>query len=319
MINQYIKSMRKISGLLDLEFNYSPAHHNFETGLPLEGALRNFFTPYFPKRYGFTSGYLIDENEKISNQCDWIIYDAINIPPIMHQDISSGLNWIPFDGAFGCVEIKRNLTSKTLKKAIKQIEKTKGLSRTETNILHIHPIKNFPPKFFNIPANIELKTTNSFYSGIYAYSIDEELNANDIINNLISNEYNIPFESLPDYIAVHGKFFIRKCKLWENDAKIGWRYTFFPKDTNGYALIETTDLTSGFFYFDLLTQFANMDISAQYQMSMLPAVTKKLISKLPNKGYLFNGKDYVRPTKKESATIPKSSNPIGASDKKEKS
>ncbi len=301
MLEQYLKSMKKISSLLDLEFNYSSARYNFETGLPLEGALRNFFVPYFPKRYGFSSGYLVDEEGSISNQCDWIIYDAINIPPLItNHNFDTGTNWLPFNGAFGSVEIKRTLNEDVLAKACTQINNTKLLKRDPTNLLHIHPVKTFPSRFFGVPPEMELKTTNKFYSGIYAYSIEESYkDPETIMSDLVGNKFGIPFENLPDFIAVHGHFFIRKSIHMENKDKSGWGFSYFPYECNGYSWLETKDLTSGFFYFDLITQFANMDISAAYQLHILTKITEKLIGDMKNNGRLFQGKDYLKPKNNE--------------------
>ena len=83
MIKKAIQGIEKISKLLDVEFSYSTANYNFELGIPLENALRNFFKQYFPKRYGFTSGYLVDKDENISSQLDWIIFDAMYFPPLI--------------------------------------------------------------------------------------------------------------------------------------------------------------------------------------------------------------------------------------------
>jgi hypothetical protein len=57
MLNTAIRGIEKISKLLDIEFSYSPTNHNFELGIPLENAIRNFIRQYFPSRFGFTSGW----------------------------------------------------------------------------------------------------------------------------------------------------------------------------------------------------------------------------------------------------------------------
>src|ERR1017187_5001005 len=77
------KGIEKISALLDIELNYSHAKHNFELGLPLEASLRQFFRPYFPSRYGFTSGYIVDDSDTESNQTDWIIFDSEYFSPLL--------------------------------------------------------------------------------------------------------------------------------------------------------------------------------------------------------------------------------------------
>ncbi|HGY9571584.1 TPA: DUF6602 domain-containing protein [Vibrio harveyi] len=294
MLNKYLESMRKISGLLDLELDYSPARYNFEKGVPLENALKHFFKPYFPLKFGFTSGYLVDQEENISNQCDWIIFDAINTPPIISSHgIDTGVSWFPYDGAYGNVEVKRTLNKKVLERAIEQIGNTRSLKREPTDILHIHPVKNFPKSFFGLADDKELKVTNKFYTGIYAYLADEEYTEpQTVVDLLVNGHFGLDFDDLPEYIAVHGRYFIKKVALKEVEAKKSWNYTAFPLETNGYAWLKTAELTSGFFYFDLITQFANMDLSSQYQMTLLNQMTTKLSSELENSASLSNGKEY---------------------------
>jgi hypothetical protein len=297
VLDKYIESMKKISSMLDLELNYSPARYNFEKGIPLENALKYFFKPYFPIKYGFTSGYLVDQDENISNQCDWIIFDAINTPPIISSHgIDTGTSWFPYDGAYGNVEVKRTLTKPVLTRAIEQIANTRKLKRDETDILHIHPMKKFPKKFYGLSDETYYKVTNKFYAGIYAYLSDEEMsNPQVIVDSLIDGSFGFTFDDLPEYIAVHGRYFIKKVSLKDIEGKTSWNYTSFPLETNGYAWIGTKELTSGFFYFDLITQFANMDLSSQYQLTLLTKVTDKLQHTLANNASLFHDKEYLKP------------------------
>lgn len=115
MKKHLLLGIEKISKQLDVEFGYTAANHNFELGLPLENALKSWFYPYFPKRYSFGSGYLVDINGKLSNQSDWVIYDAIHFSPLIRKaHVEDGIEFYPFDSAYGCVEVKRTLTKDSL-------------------------------------------------------------------------------------------------------------------------------------------------------------------------------------------------------------
>jgi len=271
MIKKTIYGIQKISKLLDIEFSYSTANHNFELGIPLENALKSFFSIYFPTRYRFTAGYLVDEKETISNQLDWIIYDSINFPPLMaksnHQDL---IDWIPFNGSYGSVEVKRTLTESSLKKAVKQIKQTKQLERNEVNITQINPFFHIPKRMLNIREETPMQKCNFFYSGIYTYTSINFKNGKEIIDFIYS--LGISSEYLPDYIAVHGEYFIKKV----NDNKSGVNITPFVDKTNGYGIIKSGINTSGLFYTDLITQFSNTMLEGHYQQNLVQNVIREL-------------------------------------------
>jgi len=144
MKNHLLKGIEKVSSLLDVEFSYTVAQHSFELGVPLENALKNWFAPYFPKRYGFGSGYMVDKNEKVSNQCDWIIYDPIFFNPLIHKASQiDNVEFFPFDSVYGCVEVKRTLSADTLDKAINQLKEIRSLERENANPGYFHPLLDF--------------------------------------------------------------------------------------------------------------------------------------------------------------------------------
>jgi len=54
---------------------------------------------------------------------------------------------------------------------------------------------------------------------------------------------------LPDFIAIHGNFFIKKMRCKENV-----EITPFLDKTNAYGVVESGIATAGIFYSDLITQ-----------------------------------------------------------------
>lgn len=279
------KGLEKISALLDLELNYSHAHHNFEMGLPLEGSLRHFFRPYFPSRYGFSSGYIVDNDDAISNQTDWIIFDAEHFSPILAQlHGMEGAEWFPFDSVYGCVEVKRSLTEQALDNAVKQIAETRKLNRARTDLLQFTPYLRMPEKLLNLAQGAAFnESCNSLYSGVYAYLPGDYEDPNVLYKKLetLSSQYGVV--DLPDFIAVHGRYYVRRATLGK-DGKISIEP--FLEKANCFITTDSKLLTAGVFYWDLISQFANTLLSARMNSVGLGAFLRggdilKVTGKLP--------------------------------------
>lgn len=297
MVNQVLLGMEKISNQLNIEFNFSSANYNYEKGVPLERALKDFFRPYFPLKYGFSSGYLVDENDNKSRQCDWIIYDALNTSPLLSNSIDIGTEWIPFDGVYGTVEVKRSLSIKQFKSALTQIKSVKDLYRHEAHILNNHSIMPLTNEQLGIPEHVKVPKSNHIYSGLFAYSIknDEKskcyFKPDILLEKLINNHFEIEYDKLPDYIIVNNDYIIFKVELFKNDAIVNWRYNVWPIDNNnGFAWLKTKEYTSGYFYMNLLSQFSMIKLTASYQLDMLVKTSRYLQEKVEDNGELFEGK-----------------------------
>jgi hypothetical protein len=265
------KGVEKISAMLDLELNYSHAKHNFELGLPLENSLKHFFRPYFPSRYGFSTGYIVDDEDTVSNQTDWIIYDSYNFSPLLaNVHGSEGAEWFPFDSVYGCVEVKRTLTESALEEAIKQIANTRKLKRSSTNLLQVTPYIRIPEKMLHTaPGTTFHEICNSLYIGIYAFLPGDYVEPNDLYAKVAELASNLGQENMPDFIAVHGHYYIRKVIRDKETGKID--INPFIEQTNTYITIESHKLTAGVFYTDLIYQFANTNLSAMRVQSDLGA------------------------------------------------
>lgn len=266
------KGLQKLSELLDLELSYSHAKHNFELGLPLESSLRHFFRKYFPARYGFSSGYIVDDHETVSNQTDWIIYSADHFSPLLAQiHGTEGAEWFPFDAIYGCVEVKRTLTESALIDAVNQIAITRKLKREKTGLLQITPYTRIPEKMLNIaPGAVFNEICNSLYIGIYAFlpgSYSDKAKLLKKIEELIAERGH---ENLPDFIAIHGHFYLRRAIVDGGSINI----KPFIEQTDCYIAIDSGQLTSGVFYSDLIYQFANTHLSATVNTTGLGSFLK---------------------------------------------
>ena len=256
------KGIEKISAMLDLELNYSHAKHNFELGLPLENSLKHFFRPYFPSRYGFSTGYIVDDEDNVSNQTDWVIYDSHNFSPLLANIHGiEGAEWFPFDSVYGCVEVKRTLTTSALEDAVKQIANTRKLKRAPTNLLQVTPYIRIPETMLHTaPGATFHEVCNSLYIGIYAFLPGDYVNPDDVHAKLKEMASGLGQENMPDFIAVHGHYYIRKAIRNKETGRID--INPFLEQANTYITMDSHKLTSGVFYTDLMYQFANTHLSA---------------------------------------------------------
>jgi hypothetical protein len=76
-----------ISKQMQLEFDRirGEISHPEEKGKLFEGQFRRFLKEYFPKTLDISTGFIIDSNDKSSNQLDIVISDAARTP-IFYQD-----------------------------------------------------------------------------------------------------------------------------------------------------------------------------------------------------------------------------------------
>jgi hypothetical protein len=100
--------------------------HSGEKGGEAEGLLRNFLAERLPHRFDVGAGFIIDPNDKISQQTDVIIYDALNCPVYRASDRAS---IYPADNVAAVVEVKSRLDGRELRRAFENIESTKSLAK----------------------------------------------------------------------------------------------------------------------------------------------------------------------------------------------
>lgn len=75
--------------------------HKPDRGLPREKAVLDFFKYHLPKKYGVTTGKIIDRNGNLSKQMDIIIYDSVNSPILYSEKVGPEYDFIPADSVVG--------------------------------------------------------------------------------------------------------------------------------------------------------------------------------------------------------------------------
>lgn len=104
--------------------------HAGERGRAVEDILRDFLRQYLPGRYAVATGFVVGKGQRISPQCDIIIYDRLDTPILLG---ASDMVMVPADCALAVIEVKSNLDTGELvgdgqkKGALQQIESIRAL------------------------------------------------------------------------------------------------------------------------------------------------------------------------------------------------
>ena len=96
--------------------------HPGEFGTYRETIVIEFLRFITPRSLAITNGFVITPNNKVSSQCDIIIYDINSIPLV--QD-SNKDKFIPIESVVAIGEIKSTLTLIELKNALSKLSKVK--------------------------------------------------------------------------------------------------------------------------------------------------------------------------------------------------
>lgn len=124
--------------------------HKGETGEACESLWIDLLKEYLPNRYKVNSGFVIDSNEKYSQQQDLIIYDRQYSPFVLRED---GLIYIPAESVYAVFEVKQDLSKEHLEYAAEKARSVRVLHRTSAKINHAGGVfKPRPP--FPIPAGL---------------------------------------------------------------------------------------------------------------------------------------------------------------------
>jgi hypothetical protein len=99
--------------------------HNGSKGTVRENILREFLGQRLPKKFGLGSGEVVGRIKETSNQCDLIIYDAIDGLALI-SDISSQV--YPVDCLYGIIEVKSKLSKAELTDCLDKIAKFKSMA-----------------------------------------------------------------------------------------------------------------------------------------------------------------------------------------------
>jgi hypothetical protein len=91
--------------------------------------LRMFLGDYLPKRFGVGAGVLIDPLDKVTRQCEIVIYDSLACPLYLASERSA---IYPTDYVAGVIEVKSVLSAHDLRAAFDKIAQVKALAKPGT-------------------------------------------------------------------------------------------------------------------------------------------------------------------------------------------
>ncbi len=97
--------------------------HPGEFGTYRESIIKEFLSPFLPTRLAVGSGFVITSKNRISTQCDIIIYDKEHTPVIENSE----QRFFPVECVVGIIEVKSKLTKSTLKDALIKLSDIKEL------------------------------------------------------------------------------------------------------------------------------------------------------------------------------------------------
>lgn len=97
--------------------------HSGEFGLYRERIVKELIKPFLPSRLDVGTGFIIASNNKISTQCDLIIYDKLNTPIIETYE----QRFFPVECVVGVIEVKSKLTKQEFKEALIKLSNIKKM------------------------------------------------------------------------------------------------------------------------------------------------------------------------------------------------
>jgi Domain of unknown function (DUF6602) len=108
--------------------------HNLTSGGANETILREFLSKHAPTTYEVGQGFICDltDSERVSRQCDILIYDQSNYP-VIHSDGS--IKIVMPDAASMVVEVKTRFTKKDVVSALQNVEAAKTLNTEMTGVV----------------------------------------------------------------------------------------------------------------------------------------------------------------------------------------
>jgi len=94
-------------------------NHPSSIGSSHEGILRRFLQQYTPKRFAVNEGFILDDKDNVSSQCDIIIWSALDHSPFY---MDGDFVIVPAKSVHAVIEVKTSLTKSTIQEAFEQLK-----------------------------------------------------------------------------------------------------------------------------------------------------------------------------------------------------
>lgn len=166
--------------------------HMGDRGSYRERILSDFLRPFLAPCFGIASGEVFDRTGNNSRQVDVIVFDALFSTPLL-LDQKTNLGVFPCESVYACVEVKSNLTSDELQKAIDNIASVKKLLREPADSTQI-----LPHVKIDLGAGLKMGAgiRNPYFGAIFGY---KGVSAETAIQTLTAQQSDM--QSLPDFVV----------------------------------------------------------------------------------------------------------------------
>jgi len=144
-IEQFKLSFTHTSHSVFYDYSKKRIYHSGEYGMYRESIVRDFFKFIIPGNLDISTGFLITTTNKVSTQCDIVIYDPAMTPVCEGGDKQ---RFFPVESVFLIGEVKSTLSKKEFKEAINKLSINKSLGEQIQHpcIIRKRPVGNFNPK-----------------------------------------------------------------------------------------------------------------------------------------------------------------------------
>lgn len=141
-IEKFVFDFKHLSKQIFVDENGSQIHSG-EFGGYRERIVADLIQPFLPSRLDIGTGFIICHNDKISTQCDIIIYDKECTPFIDNY----GQRFFPVECVVGVIEVKSCLTKSSFKEALIKLSNIKKLKKESSNKIYVFKDKSKQTEF----------------------------------------------------------------------------------------------------------------------------------------------------------------------------
>lgn len=108
-------------------------NHQGIKGTGNENVLLDLLSSFLPKRYGVSTGVIVDRHGNQSRQCDIVIYDALNYPELFSL---TSAKFFPVDFVYATIEVKTTLDKTKMKEVVENIRSVQPLNYIKEKFRH---------------------------------------------------------------------------------------------------------------------------------------------------------------------------------------
>jgi hypothetical protein len=119
--------------LADLGLSRTVADHPGTLGDATELDWTGMLQAVLPQRYGVARAFVVDANQRRSEQLDVVIHDR-HFSPLLFE--VGGARFIPAEGVYAVLEVKQKINKEQVEYAAKKIASVRRLTRTSAPIPH---------------------------------------------------------------------------------------------------------------------------------------------------------------------------------------